>query len=92
METACKKNNHTGKTKTSPLFTSSLHILLLFKKVFISLFSASHDTLNHSHKKQHSLEIRAVKLQRPVVSAQQNKKTRRATTHQGRYIRRTDFP
>ena len=43
METACKKNNH--KTKTSSLFTSSLHILLLFKNVFISLFSASHDIL-----------------------------------------------
>ena len=25
METACKKNNHTGKTKTWSLFTSSLH-------------------------------------------------------------------
>ena len=43
METACKKNNH--KTKTSSLFTSNLHILLLFKNVFISLFSASHDIL-----------------------------------------------
>ena len=45
METPCKKNNHTDKTKASSLFTSSLHILLLFKNVFICIFSASQDIL-----------------------------------------------
>ena len=45
METTCKKNNHTGKTKTSSIFISSLHILLLFKNVVISLLSGSHDML-----------------------------------------------
>ena len=32
-------------TKTSSLFTSSLHIFLLFQNFFISLFSASCDIL-----------------------------------------------
>ena len=32
IEIACKKNNDTRKTKTGSPFTSSLHILLLFKK------------------------------------------------------------
>ena len=44
-ETACKKNSHTGKTKTKSLVTLSLQILLLFKNVFVSLFSASCDLL-----------------------------------------------
>ena len=37
METACKKNKNknTCKTKASLLFTSSLHILLLFKDFFL---------------------------------------------------------
>ena len=45
IETACKKNSHTGKTKTKSLVTSSLQNLLLFKNVFVSLFSTSCDLL-----------------------------------------------
>ena len=47
METACKKNNETRKAKIWSLFTSSLHILLLFKSFFIYLFSAFYDTMKH---------------------------------------------
>ena len=45
MQTACKKNNGTRRKKTCTLFTSSLHILLVFKNLFIPNFPASHDKL-----------------------------------------------
>ena len=43
IEATCKEKNDTRKTKTQSTFALSLHILLLFKNFFISLFSAPYD-------------------------------------------------
>ena len=66
METACKKNNDTRKTKTKSLFTSSLHILLLFKIIFISLFSVSHDILKTRDFRNNAIPFRIYLLQKII--------------------------
>ena len=60
IETACKKNNQTGKTKTWSLFTSILLILLLFKNVFISFFSASYDLLKEQDFRNNAIPLRII--------------------------------
>ena len=53
LETAGKKNNDIRREKTS-----SLHIFLLFKKFFIPLFSASHDTLKPRVFRNNGISLR----------------------------------
>ena len=69
METACKKNNHKGKRKAWSLFTSSLHILLLFKNVFISLFS---DTLKTWVFRNNAIPLRIIYYRKWGLSTIEN--------------------
>ena len=60
IETACKKSNHAGKTKTESIFASSLDILLLFKNVFISAFLASYDILKTRGFRNNAIPLRTI--------------------------------
>ena len=60
IETAFKKYNHTGKTNIYSLFTSSLHIFLLFKNVSLSVFSASHDILKTRVFRNNAISLRII--------------------------------
>ena len=75
------------------------HLCLYYFLIFLHFSYLSSFSYSSRHEKQSSLEIRTVKLrflliyeicwkalQRPVVSAQQNRKTRRATTHSSLFL------
>lgn len=58
MEMTGKKNNNTQIKKSETLLTSSLHVFLLFKNLFIPLFPASHDTLKPQEFRKNAALLR----------------------------------
>ena len=58
MEMTDKKNNNTQIKKSEALLTSSLHVLLLCKNLFIPLFPASHDTLKSRDFRKNAVLLR----------------------------------
>ena len=58
MEIAGKKYNDRQIKKSETLLTSSLHVVLLFKNLFIPLFPASHDMLKTRDFRKNAVLLR----------------------------------